>query len=164
MTVPLVAVLVLAVGLPLLAVWVARRPLRSRLRPDAEPDPWRDPVRRHGLSAGDASRIAEDVPRGRRLPDPRLRPVAAEWARELLERERPRLPRDPRTHGVVVVLLAVWLAVVLGRGGLPGGLGRGRRPALGHARGRRRPRGVGGAAAPRAATRRRARRRAGHDR
>ncbi|WNV73966.1 hypothetical protein [Geodermatophilus sp. DSM 44513] len=114
MTLPLVVVLVVAVGLPLLAVWVARRPYWSRLRAGAEPDPWGDLVRRHGLSAGEASRIAEDVPRGRRLPDPRLRPVAVEWARELLRQEQLRLPRDPWRRRVVVAFLVVWLVTALG--------------------------------------------------
>lgn len=114
MTAPLVAVLVIAVGLPLLAWWVARRPYWSRLRPGAEPDAWRDLVRRHGLSAGEAARIAEDVPRGRRLPDPRLRRAAADWARQLLEQEQFRSPRNPRTRGVVIVLVVVWVTTALG--------------------------------------------------
>ena len=86
MTAGILAVLVIAVGLPLLAVWTARRPHWSRLRWGAEPDPWRDLVRRHGLSAGEASRIAADVPRGRRLHEPRLRRAAVDWARELSSR------------------------------------------------------------------------------
>ncbi|WP_448609250.1 hypothetical protein [Geodermatophilus sp. URMC 60] len=114
MTAPLIAVLVIAVGLPLLAWCVARRPYWSRLRPGAEPDPWRDLVRRHGLSPGEAARIAADVPRGVRLPDPRLRRAAAEWARDLLAQEQVRLPRNPRTRGVVVVLVVVWVAAALG--------------------------------------------------
>ena len=95
----------IAVGLPLLAWWVAGRPYWSRLRPGAEPDPGRDLVRRHGLSAGEAARIAADVPRGLRLPDPRLRRAAVDRARELLEQEQVRLPRNPRTRGLVV---GVW--------------------------------------------------------
>ncbi|MGY1763784.1 hypothetical protein ACI79G_22220 [Geodermatophilus sp. SYSU D00779] len=114
MTTPLIAVLVIAVGLPLLAWWIARRPYWSRLRPGAEPDPWRDLVRRHGLSAGEAAMVAADVPRGLRLPDPRLRRAAVDWARELLAQEGVRLPRDPRTRGVVAVLAAVWGAAALG--------------------------------------------------
>ncbi|WP_448618497.1 hypothetical protein [Geodermatophilus sp. URMC 65] len=114
MTTPLIAVLVIAVGLPLVAWWVARRPYWSRLRPGAEPDPWRDLVRRYGLSAAEAARVAADVPRGVRLPDPRLRRAAVEWARELLEQEQVRLPRNPRTRGVVVVLVVVWGATALG--------------------------------------------------
>lgn len=110
MTAPLVAVLVIAVGLPLLAWWVAGRPYWSRLRPGAEPDPWRDLVRRHGLSAGEAARIAADVPRGLRLPDPRLRRAAVDWARELLGQEQVRLPRNPRTRGLVVVVVIGWAA------------------------------------------------------
>ena len=48
-----------------------------------------------------------------RLPDPRLRRAAVEWARELLEQEQVRLPRNPRTRGVVV-LVVVWGATALG--------------------------------------------------
>jgi hypothetical protein len=113
-TAPLIAVLVIAVGLPLLAWWVARRPYWSRLRPGADRDPWRHLVRRHGLSAGEAARIAAEVPRGSRLPDPRLRRAAAEWARELLEQEQVPLPRNPRTRGVVVVLVILWATTGLG--------------------------------------------------
>jgi len=110
----LVAVLVIAVGLPLLAWWVAGRRCWSRLRPGAEPDPWRDLVRRHGLSAGEAARISADVPRGLRFPDPRLRRAAVDWARSLLKQEQVRLPRDPRIRGVVVVVVIVWATTALG--------------------------------------------------
>jgi hypothetical protein len=111
---PLIAVLVIAVGLPLLAWWVAGRPYWSRLRPGAEPDPWRDLVRRHGLSAGEAALVAAEVPRGSRLPDPRLRRAAAEWARELLEQETVRLPRNPWTRGLVIVVAIGWATTALG--------------------------------------------------
>jgi hypothetical protein len=113
-TAAIAAVLVIAVGLPLLAWWVARRRYWSRLRPGAESDPWRDLVRRHGLSGGEAARIAADVPLGLRLADPRLRRAAADWARQLLEQEQFRLPRNPRTRGLVVVLVVVWATAGLG--------------------------------------------------
>jgi hypothetical protein len=70
-------------------------------------------VRRHGLSAGEASVIAADVPRGRCLSDPRLRPVAVEWAHELLEQERVRGPQNPRARQALLVLLICWAAAVL---------------------------------------------------
>ncbi|SDN85895.1 hypothetical protein [Geodermatophilus sp. DSM 45219] len=70
-------------------------------------------MRRHGLSAGEASRIATDVPRGRRMAEPRLRRAAVDWARELLRREQVRLPRDPRTRRVVVVVLVLWVTTAL---------------------------------------------------
>ena len=114
MTAPLIAVLVIAVGLPLLAWWVAGRPYWSRLRPGAEPDRWRDLVRRHGLSTEEAARIAADVPRGLRLPDPRLRRAAVDRARQLLEQEQVRLPRNPRTRGLLIALAICWTTAVLG--------------------------------------------------
>lgn len=114
MTAGILAVLVIAVGLPLLAVWTARRPHWSRLRWGAEPDPWQDLVRRHGLSAGEAARIATDVPRGRRMAEPRLRRAAADWARELLQQEQVRLPRAPRTRRLVVVVVVLWVTTALG--------------------------------------------------
>lgn len=115
MVVSLAAVLVIAVGLPVFAWWIAGRPYWSRLRPGAEPDPWRELVRRHGLSAREAARIATDVPRGVRLPDPRLRRAAVDWARSLIEQEqRVRLPRDPRARPAVVLAVVVGTATALG--------------------------------------------------
>ena len=60
------------------------------------------------------ARIAADVPRGLQLPDPRLRRAAVDWARQLLEQEQVRLPRNPRTRGVVIVLVIVWATATLG--------------------------------------------------
>jgi hypothetical protein len=54
------------------------------------------------------------VPRGLRLPDPRLRRAAVEWARQLLEQEQVRLPRNPRTRDLLVLLVVVWATGVLG--------------------------------------------------
>jgi hypothetical protein len=101
----------LLVGLPLLAWWLAKRRVWNRLRPGAEPDPWRDAVRRHGLSAAESSRLAREVPRGHRFEDPRLRRAAVDWATTLLDQETPR----PRTAvgRAAVALLFVWGLVVV---------------------------------------------------
>jgi hypothetical protein len=49
-TVALIAVVVIALGLPLLAWWLGDRRFWSRLRPGAEPDPWADAMRQFGLT------------------------------------------------------------------------------------------------------------------
>ena len=104
------AVVLIAVGLPLLAWWVGGRRVWNRLRPGAEPDPWRDAVRRHGLSAAEAAGLAREVTRGHEFDDPRLRRAAVDWAGTLLAQETPR----PRTAvGRALVGLAIVWAVAL---------------------------------------------------
>jgi hypothetical protein len=99
-------------GLPLLAWWVARRRLWARLRPGAQSDPWREAVRRHGLSAGDAARLARDVPRGQEFDDPRLRRAAVDWGATLLKQETPRLPRTTRGR-LALALGCLWAFGIL---------------------------------------------------
>jgi Flp pilus assembly protein TadB len=101
-----VTVGLLVLGLPLLAWWVAGRRFWARLRPGAESDPWRDAVRRHGLSAAEAARLAREVPRGSAFEDPRLRRAAVDWAETLLAQEPPR-PRTRRGR-VLTALFVVW--------------------------------------------------------
>jgi hypothetical protein len=74
--------------------------------------PWRDAVRRHGLSAAEAARLAREVPRGYEFDDLRLRRAAADWAGTLLAQELPR----PRTAvgRVMVALLWLWALGVTG--------------------------------------------------
>ena len=48
------------------------------------------------------------------LPDSRLRRAAVDWARELLGQEQVRLPRNPRTRGLVIVVVIGWAATALG--------------------------------------------------
>ena len=107
----LVVVLIL-VGLPLLAWWLGGRRFWSRLRPGAEPDPWRDAVRRHGLSPAEASRLAREVPRGAEFQEPRLRRAAVDWAGTLLEQEMPR--QRTAVGRWLVALLFFWALAVLG--------------------------------------------------
>jgi hypothetical protein len=107
-----VIIALLVLGVPLLAWWIGGRRVWSRLRPGAEPDPWRDAVRRHGLSPAEAARLAREVPRGCEFDDPRLRQAAVDWAGTLLEQELPR----PRTAvgRVAVALVFLWALGVLG--------------------------------------------------
>ena len=106
-----VTIALLAVGLPLLAWWVGGRRVWNRLRPGAEPDPWREAVRRHGLSAAEAAGLARDVTRGREFDDPRLRRAAVDWAGTVLAQETPR-PRTAVGRALVGLAIAWGLAVV----------------------------------------------------
>ena len=112
MTAAWVIVGLLVFGVPLLAWWLGGRRMWDRLRPGAEPDPWRDAVRRHGLSAGEAARLAREVTRGHEFDDPRLRRAAVDWAETLLAQEMPR-PRTPAGR-LLVALLFLWALGVLG--------------------------------------------------
>ncbi|MFW3171446.1 hypothetical protein [Geodermatophilus sp. CPCC 206100] len=112
MTAALIAALTIAVGLPLLAWWVGGRRFWGRLRGSAVPDPWRDLVQRHRLSAAEAARIATEVPRGRPLDEPRLRRAAVDWATRLLEQEAVRGPRNPRTRRLVLAPVVCWASAV----------------------------------------------------
>jgi len=102
----------LVLGLPLLAWWVGTRRIWSRLRPGAEPDPWREAVRTHGLSAAEAALLAREVPRGHRFDDPRMRRAAVDWAGTLLVQMTPR-PRTRRGR-ILTALAFVWAAGVVG--------------------------------------------------
>jgi hypothetical protein len=107
-TVALIAVVVIAVGLPLLAWWLGGRPFWSRLRPGAEPDPWGDAVRRFGLTPPEAAQVESAVNWGRRLDDARLRPAAVAWAQQRIDEQKAR----QRVHSPwarVVALVALLL-------------------------------------------------------
>jgi hypothetical protein len=105
-------VAVLVIGLPLFAWWLGARGFWARLRPGAEQDPWRDAVRRHGLSTAEAAQLAREVTRGHEFEDPRLRRAAVDWAGTLLAQERPR-PRTRRGRALLTALV-LWAVAVLG--------------------------------------------------
>ena len=111
MTAAWVIIGLLVLGLPLLAWWVGGRRVWGRLRPGAEPDPWRDAVRTQGLTAAEAGLLAREVPRGHRFDDPRLRRAAVDWAGTLLAQMTPR-PRTRRGR-VLFALALVWAAGVV---------------------------------------------------
>ena len=112
MTAAWLTVAVIVFGLPLFAWWLGARGFWARLRPGAEQDPWRDAVRRHGLSTAEASQLARQVTRGHAFEDPRLRRAAVDWAGTLLAQERPR-PRTRRGRALLTALV-LWAVAVAG--------------------------------------------------
>jgi hypothetical protein len=116
----IVAVLFILVGLPLLAWWVGGRRFWGRLKPGAEASPWRDLVRAHALTTGEASQVAEAVHAGRGLEDQRLRRAAAEWAARGLGTGSSNASVRRRILTAVVVAYAV-----LGLGGAVVAVARG---------------------------------------
>lgn len=98
MTGAVIAVLTILLGLPLMAWWVSRRRVWSRLQAGADPDPWGDAMRRCGLTPGERAQVESAVTWGRRLDDERLRRAAVEWSRQLIEqaeaRRRPTRDQD----------------------------------------------------------------------
>ena len=113
MTVAWVALVLLLVGLPLAAWWLGGRRFWGRLRPGSEPDPYRELVRRHGLSPTEAAQVEGAVTWGRELQDPRLRAAVVDWAQSLQADARERSARHPWVRRVVVPLLAVLALVAL---------------------------------------------------
>lgn len=114
MTAAIVAIVVIAAGLPLAAFWVGGRRFWNRLKPGAEPSPWRDLVRAHGLSAREASLVADAVRSGRALDEERLRRAAAAWASLQLRSRRPGSARRRRVLlAVLCVLAALYLSAAV---------------------------------------------------
>ncbi len=107
-----VTIVLILVGLPLLAWWVGGRRFWSRLRPGAEPDPWREVVQQHRLSASEAPRVAHAVPRGVALEDPRLRAAAVDWAERLMEQETVRWPTS-RKGRLLAGAAVLWFVGVM---------------------------------------------------
>jgi hypothetical protein len=119
MTGAVIAILTILVGLPLLAWWVSKRRMWSRLRPGTDPDPWGQAMRRFGLTPQEMAQVESAVTWGRRLEDARLRPAAVLWAQQLVqETEARRWIRSGWARlavllGLVAVLAACvyWLAI-----------------------------------------------------
>jgi len=110
----------LVLGVPLLAWWIAGRPVWGRLRPGAEADPWRDAMRRYRLTPQDTAKVESAVGWGRRLDDPSLRPAAVAWAQSVLDQQAARRARRPlwvRVIGTALILIALGVAVAWQVGG-----------------------------------------------
>ncbi|MQA34573.1 hypothetical protein [Modestobacter roseus] len=111
-----VALVVILLGLPLLAWWVSRRRMWSRLRPSPAPDTseWRvrrDIARRHELSPRETGEMESAVDAGRAVDDPRLRAATVEWARYRLD-ARATQPRWIEGRWLPVLLIAWGAGVV----------------------------------------------------
>jgi hypothetical protein len=109
-TIPWIAVAVIAVGLPLVGWWLGGRRFWSRLRPGRVKDPLGHLLREHGLAGADAARVLTAVHQGGRLEDPRLRRAVVDLARLELEPYRNPLMDYPRRRRVMTGLFAVTLA------------------------------------------------------
>jgi hypothetical protein len=110
-----IIIVVIAVGLPALAWWVARRPFWAshRARPDG--DPWLDILRAHRLDPVEMRQVAAAVGLGRRLRDPRLRAAVADWAERDIRRiqQNRRTPSPLRRRSVVAGLVAALLVLAV---------------------------------------------------
>lgn len=110
-----ISVLLILVGLPLLAWWLGGRSIWNRGRAGAEPDLYREIVRRHGLRPAEAPRVESAATWGRRLDDARLRAAVVDWASSSRAAMEERRRRNPLSRRLMVGLLYLWLLVVLGR-------------------------------------------------
>lgn len=109
-----IAIGLLLVGLPVLAWWVGGRRVWNRLTPGAEPDLFREMVRRHALRPAEIAQVEHAVTWGRELTDPRLRAAVVEWARAGQQPRGPRAPLRPRARRVVGTLALLWALVAAG--------------------------------------------------
>jgi hypothetical protein len=117
-TAGIVAVVVIAVGLPLAAFWVGSRRFWSRLRPralatDRQGALYREVVLRHRLRPSEIAQVEGAVTWGRRLEDPRLRLAVVDWAQALRADADRRRAAHPRRRRLLVVLLVVWVGAVV---------------------------------------------------
>jgi hypothetical protein len=109
--VAIVLVLLVLVGLPLLAWWVATRPVLDRLGAGAEEDPRALVIQAHALTLAEADEVERAVTWGRALTEPRLRAAAVDWATRLEGAARRRRERRGQLDAWLIVL-----AVVAGAG------------------------------------------------
>ena len=104
------------VALPLAAWWVGGRSRfwrRAEARQVPELDLQQEMARRHGLRPVEAAQVASAVSWGRALDDQRLRAVAVDWARELVERERSRRAARPQLHVWLLVAGVLWTTSIV---------------------------------------------------
>ncbi|GAB3307866.1 hypothetical protein GCM10027451_16300 [Geodermatophilus aquaeductus] len=111
-TIALVAVAVLAVGVPLAAVAASRWRGWSRLRPGRVGEPWTEVMERHGLTGLQMHELAMHLGRTQQWPwarppdDPVLRAAGADWLRWELDRAEARAARGG-VGGVLARVLEV---------------------------------------------------------
>ncbi|MGY1705502.1 hypothetical protein ACI79C_13105 [Geodermatophilus sp. SYSU D00697] len=104
-----VAVLLL-VGVPLLAWWVARRRFWSRQSAPLEPHVSRELIARHGLAPAEYALVDRAATWGREVSDDRLRAAVVDLAAQRVEAAGRRAAPAPW----LVVLVVVWGAVIAG--------------------------------------------------
>lgn len=107
-----VLVVALLLALPALAWFIGGRKSWNRLTPEAEPDLYREMVRRHGLRPAEAAEVENAVTWGRELQDPRLRAAVVDW----VQSSRPAPVRSPRPRWQRLLAMALLSVVVLASG------------------------------------------------
>jgi hypothetical protein len=118
-TAGILAVVLLAVGLPLLAFWVGGRRFWDRTPAARQGDLYRQMVRAHALRPAEIAQVEGAVTWGRELTDPRLRAAVVDWAQRLQQQAADRRTRHARLRRVARGAAVGWLAlavVVLGWG------------------------------------------------
>jgi hypothetical protein len=101
-----IIIVVLAVGLPALAWWVAKRPFWATHRARPDQDFWTDILQTRRLDPVQMRQVAGAMSWGSRLPEPRLRRAVADWAERDVRRiqENRRHPSALRRRAVVAGL------------------------------------------------------------
>jgi len=114
-----IIIVVLVVGLPALAWWVARRPFWTTHRARLDQDFWLEIIRAHHLDPVEIRSVAAARAWGSRLPEPHLRRAAVDWAQRDLERiegnrSAPSVLRRRAVAGGLAAVLVV-LGLLAGR-------------------------------------------------
>ena len=112
--VALLSVALILVGLPLFAWWVGGRATWGRLKPNVEPDLYREMVRRHGLHPAEIAQVESAVTWGRELREERLRAAVVEWAQLHQATERQRRDRRPALRTGALLVFVAWGTFLLG--------------------------------------------------
>jgi len=114
------AIALFVIALPLAAWWLGGR--RFWLRRDAAAGReaqlarlGQEMVQRHGLTSTEADQVRRAATWGRALAEPRLRTATVAWARRLVEMDERRRAERPQLRTSLVVVVALWAALVLAR-------------------------------------------------